>query len=199
MNLTPQQTRALRTLVDAVLACELAARDMQAAPTFKARLHLNFCRRRERAAIDRAFRLGLRSQRAYGVEEWTVWLSTDGTVSLTSEEDVDTTNRRATLEEANELLEEHGLRLWPVSDEYERAVLMDSRIVSGRYLATAILGDDGRVEVLRLEGGTAALTASLMCDELPAEPHMLMCNPGVVQAVRTFEFRDLPRSSVSEN
>lgn len=199
MNLTPRQTRALRALVDAVLACELAAQDVQAVPTFKARLHLNCRRRRKRAAIDRAFRLGLRSQRAYGVEEWTVWLSPDGTASLTSEEDVDTTNRRATLEEANELLEEHGLRLWPVSDEYEWAVLMDSRIVGGRYLATAILGDDGRVEVLRLEGGTAALTAYLMCDDLPDEPPMLMCNPGVVQAVRTFEFRDLPRSSGSED
>jgi hypothetical protein len=197
MNLTPRQTRTLRTLVDAVLACELAAQDLLAARTLRARLRLNLARRRKQAAITCAFRFGLRAERAYPVGEWKVCLYSDGTALLMDEEDVDTTNRRATLQEANELLEEHGLRLWPTSDDYLLAVLMDG--TGGRYLATALLGDDGRVELLRLEGGTAALTAYLTCDEAPDEPPMLMCNPRVVRAAQAFEFRTPARQYAPED
>lgn len=159
-------------------------------PSSTARYYL--AKRQERAAIARAFRLGLRPERAYTVEDWTLYLMADGRATLSSEENTDLLNRRATLEEANELPQPHELRLWPTSEDYFCAVLLGSTQGDGTFLATAYLGDDGQVELLRMDSGATALTRYHWCEEAPDEPPQLICDSDTARAVWACEFRDAP-------
>lgn len=194
MNLTSPQTKALYALIDALLGRELAAQDVKQSPTLTRRARLYFAKRQEDAAIARAFRLGLRPERAYLASDWTVYLLADGTASLSSEEELDTDalNRRATLKEANELLRGYELRLWPTSEDYSCAVLLGSTRGGGTFLATALLGDDGRVDLLQTNNRTTALTLYRRFDEARELPPELVCSGETARAAWAFEFRDAP-------
>lgn len=190
-SLTPAQESALRALVDAVLGRELAAQDCEASPALPARLRLRVCLFLEGRAIARAVRLGLRRERCYGVGDWLVWLTPEGTATLSGDRDVDTLNRQVTLEEANRVLEVYGLCLRPTAEDFRTALLLN---LHGRYLASATIGDEGDVDLRRPNSWAVALTRSPRWQECVGEL-LLDSLPLTVAAAQRGEFRPpLPES-----
>lgn len=181
MNTTPKQALALRRLVEAVFRREVIALEVEHSPTLLARLRLRLSLGRERRAIAHALRLGLRRERCYGAGDFTVWITPEGTVTVAD----DRLPQQVTLEEANRVLARHGLRLWPTSEDYQTAVLLN---VHGRYLASASLWDDGGVDLMSPYGGKVALTHNAIWTDPEGGPRVV-CELRTVVSAQYGEFR----------
>lgn len=178
---TPQQTRALSRLVQAVFRREVAVQDFQNSPTPLGRLRVRVSVFRERRAILQAERLGIRRERCYGAGDFTVWLTREGTVMISD----DRLPEKITLEEANKVLGRYGLRLWPTSDDYRTAVLLNEH---GRYLGSASLWDDGGVDLICPDGSKVSLTRNSMWAD-PEHAPSVVCELRTVTSAQFGEFR----------
>ncbi|MBI0446862.1 hypothetical protein D9600_13090 [Deinococcus sp. DB0503] len=166
-----------------MFARELAAQDCAAEPTPLTRWRLRLRLHQERRALTRALRLAVCPERCYAAGNWIVWITREGTVVVTNDVELDTLNRLVSLEQANEVLEPHGLCLWPTSDDGVTAVLLDT---AERYLASASVGDDGNVRLLRPD--RQALTLTYVCHPDAHGWPLVTCNTRTVAAAQLGEF-----------
>lgn len=184
MSLPSPQSRALAALVNAVLDRELAAQSFEATPGVLTRWRLRLRLHQEHRALTRALRLGVRPERSYAAGHWMVWITREGSVVVTDDLELDILNRQVSLERANEVLEPHGLCLWPTSEDGWTAVLLDT---TGRYLASASVGDDGDVRLLSADHRMLTLT-SMHGPDAQGLPQVT-CDTRTVSAAQLGEFR----------
>lgn len=128
----------------------------------------------------RTFDNGGNEYRTFLHQDYTLTLDLHRVAGQVKQEpkDVDTARRRATLEEAGDLLAPHGLTLRHSEEDYSRAVLLGE---GERYLGTVFVADHGSVYLIT-EEGALALTYRIAQDQV-------LCNAHNVKRARGGDFR----------